>query len=157
MSRTRERAVLIIRTVEGNEFEKIVAFYREADYTSELAPSDQFLIAEEGGSIKAALRLCRENGCLVLRGARVLPPYQRQGISTRLLRYAEKTIGERVCYCIPYAHLESFYAQIGFERIEPDQAPAFLKERLFRYREELSLDIILMRRTTLRVDDALEH
>lgn len=135
-----------LRMLETDEFPRITAYYKEAGYTPKLNPGDRFLVTEERGEIRAALRLCRETDCLVLRGMRVSPPYQRQGLGSRLLQFAAKAMDSRDCYCIPYAHLESFYAQIGFVRIDPEVAPAFLRSRFEHYRREDELDVILMRR-----------
>jgi len=38
------------------------------------------------------------------------------------------------CYCLPFAHLTSFYGQIGFIEIPPDQAPIHLQRRYADYR-----------------------
>jgi predicted N-acetyltransferase YhbS len=139
--------MLITRAIEDNKFEKVKSFYKEAGFASTFEPSDIFLVAEEGEIIMAALRFCREYGCLVLRGMRVLPYFQRQGIGSKLLQFSKSAIGDDTCYCIPHSHLEEFYAQIGFERIEPDEAPRFLQDRLAMYLSELWLDVILMRKS----------
>jgi N-acetylglutamate synthase-like GNAT family acetyltransferase len=135
-----------LRLLEADEIPRIVAFYEETGHLPKLNSNDQFLVAEERGGIRAAVRLCRESGSLVLRGMRVSRLHQRQGLGSRLLQYAEEAMGSRGCYCIPFTHLESFYAQIGFVRIDPERAPAFLRNRLEHYRREHELDVILMRR-----------
>lgn len=138
--------MVITRAIQINEFERIESFYRENEYQPAIEPSDMFLVAEHGDTIRAALRLSREQGCLVLRGMRVSPPFQGRGIGSLLLQFAREEIGDKVCYCIPYDHLRDFYAQIGFEQIAPDEAPEFLRERCERYRSEYGLDVLLMRK-----------
>jgi predicted N-acetyltransferase YhbS len=134
------------RVIHSHEFGKIKAFYQENGYSQSLDPTDKILVAEDGGEICAALRLCHEHGYLVLRGMRVSPEFQRQGIGSQLLRFALEGIQNEVCFCIPHSHLRDFYAQIGFEQISPEKAPAYLASRLDRYRRKYGLDVILMRK-----------
>ncbi|MFN2273599.1 MAG: GNAT family N-acetyltransferase [Anaerolineales bacterium] len=83
---------------------------------------------------------------IVLRGMQVRQDCQRRGIGSTLLRYAASVLGEHHCYCIPYSYLERFYEGVGFVRIDPLEAPAFLRERWSTYMGKLGLDVILMRR-----------
>lgn len=147
--------MVITSTTRTNEFEKIESFYRENDYLQVIKPSDIFLVAKERDTIRAAIRLCREDGCLVLRGMRVSSRFQRRGIGSRLLHFAQGEIGNEVCYCIPYSQLRIFFAQIGFEKISPDEAPEFLRERYESYRSRHGLDVILMRRSAAPHNKAL--
>ena len=129
-----------------DEFERVAAFYRASAYRPPLAVTDRFIIAEDEAGICGALRLCSEEGLLVLRGMRVAPSRQRQGIGTQLLERAAGAIGERECCCIPHRILSGFYAQAGFEEIAVGEAPAFLRDRWRQYTEGYALDVILMRR-----------
>jgi N-acetylglutamate synthase-like GNAT family acetyltransferase len=134
------------RTAERGELERIASFYLENGYDSPLDDEDTFLVVEDGGHIVAALRLCHEQGVIVLRGMQVRQDCQRRGIGSTLLRYAASVLGENHCYCIPYSYLERFYEGVGFVRIDPLEAPAFLRERWSTYMGKLGLDVILMRR-----------
>ena len=138
--------MLSMRVLQNYEFEKIKYFYQENDYSPVIDPTDIFLITEEEDEIRAALRLCRENGCLVLRGMRVSPKFYRMGIGSELLRFACEKIGNEVCYCIPHSYLRNFYGQISFEEISLGRAPNFLASRIQHYRREYCLDVILMRK-----------
>jgi len=134
------------RPASPQEFHRIAAYYQESQYGQALDPQDSYVIAEEAGAIYGAVRLCEEHGVLVLRGMSVSPENRRQGIGTRMLKVLEFLIGNRECYCIPYSHLRSFYAQVAFHEIDPREAPVFLQERLAIYQNRLRLDVILMRR-----------
>lgn len=136
--------MLITRKLHRSELPKLRAFYRENGYQPEITADDLCIVAEADGELRAALRLCREKGCLVLRGVRVAMEFQRVGIGSMLLRFALREIGDEVCYCIPYQYLQDFYGRSGFKRIPPESAPTFLRMRLARYREEDDLDVILM-------------
>lgn len=103
------------------------------------------LIAEAGGQIVGAVRLCVEHGVRVLRTMRVRPDAQRRGIG-RLLRGRFVTmLAKAECFCLPYAHLESFYGAIGFAPVGPEALPPHLAARLAGYRVERP-NVIAMRR-----------
>ena len=138
--------IVKIRTASPAEFKRLLAFYRASGYRPALAPSDLFVVAEDEAGICGALRLCSEEGVLVLRGMRVAPSRQRQGIGTQLLERAAGLTGERECYCIPHRILSGFYAQAGFEEIAVGTAPRFLQDRWWQYTGDFALDVILMRR-----------
>ena len=135
------------RRLGPDEQPSIEAFYRECGYDSPLDSSDKILIAEENGKIEAGLRICHEGGVLVLRGMYVREELRGRGIGSRLLRFTDSEIASDTCYCIPFANLESFYEMAGFLRIDPEQAPTFLRQRLDLYLDSLKLDVILMRRS----------
>ncbi len=135
-----------IRKANPDETGQIAAFYHASEYSQTAGPPDTIIVAEGGGVLYGVVRLCEEHNYLVLRGMRVLESMRRQGIGTLLLETAGAFIGERVCFCIPHRHLESFYRQVGFMVIEESQAPAFLQTRIAKYRDELDLDVIMMRK-----------
>lgn len=134
------------RVLEEWEFERALRFYLRSGYDAQLDPQNEFIAAELDGEPVGLLRLCLEEGVLVLRGMRIADQYQRRGIGTRLLHFAAQQIADRPCWCIPFRHLVGFYGQTGFREIEPPNAPPFLRERLEIYREKLGLDAVIMLR-----------
>lgn len=128
------------------EFDRILAFYRDNDYRPAINPTDVIIVAEEEGVLCGAVLLREEHDVLVMRGMRVHESLQRQGIGTRLLQAVVPIIGERACFCIPHRYLRSFYGRIGFEEVQAADAPSFLQERCAKYRHEYCLDVIIMRR-----------
>jgi N-acetylglutamate synthase-like GNAT family acetyltransferase len=128
------------------EFERVVAFYRASGYQAKISPRDVLVIAEQDGVLCGALRVCQEEGVLVLRGVRVVEGMRRQGIGTELLRVAQVAMGSRECFCIPHRYLTSFYGRVGFAEIGLEEAPAFLRERCVCYRREHEVDALVMRR-----------
>lgn len=136
--------MLISRTLERDEFSNIVEFYRRNGYDSPISPDDHFLVIENENEIMGALRVCVEEGVLILRGMRVADSFQRQGIGSKLLNFFHDFMGSKDCYCIAHSHLGDFYKQAGFEDIDPDRAPDFLKARLALYQTKLGLDVLLL-------------
>lgn len=135
-----------IRTAQPQEFEQVATFYRSHNYLPEIDRADLFVVAERDGALCGAVRLCEECDVLVLRGMRVAQAVQRRGIGTQLLETVAALIGGRDCYCVPHRYLWRFYAQIGFEEIEPCRAPPFLQQRWTEYQREYNLDVIIMHR-----------
>jgi len=135
-----------VRQAYPGEFGRIAAFYRHLDYAPTLAPDDIIVLAEHGGELCGAVRICEEHGALLLRGMRVREGVRGQGIGTRLLEAVEPFLGGRECFCIPLRYLGSFYGRIGFSKIAPATAPPFLRERCEKYRREYGLDVIIMRK-----------
>lgn len=135
-----------LRKANPDETGQITAFYHAHEYSQTAGPPDSMIVAEEGGMLYGVVRLCEENNTLVLRGMRVLERMRRQGIGTKLLETTSRFIGDRECFCIPHRHLESFYRRVGFVVIDECQAPTFLQTRIVKYRDELDLDVIMMRK-----------
>lgn len=140
-ARAKAHSLISIRIAGAAEFPRIRTFYAETDYAGGVHPSDAIVLAEFSSELVGVYRLAREAGVLVLRGMRVHPSARRQGIGTRLLGHL-RDVTER-CYCIPHAHLESFYGQAGFARLRIEAAPAFLAERAAEYRTQ-GLDVLIM-------------
>lgn len=126
------------------EHADVAAFYTECGYMSGFGASDTVLVAELKGSIVGVARLCPDQGVVVLRGMQVHPDFKRQGIGQSLLNNCMARVGTSQCYCIPWRHLERFYASAGFEHCDTSAVPEFLSARYSRYLKD-ELDVILMR------------
>ncbi|MDJ0711799.1 MAG: GNAT family N-acetyltransferase [Woeseiaceae bacterium] len=117
-------------------------------YSGGHSSSDTVLIAVQRDSLVGVVRLCSEHQITVLRGMQVLPDFQQQGIGRALLEKCLSKVGDAVCYCIPWSHLEQFYSTGGFKRCEKNDVPEFLSERFSGYVAQ-GRDVILMRRDPL--------
>lgn len=81
----------------------------------------------------------------------ILYVYRGRGIARKILFKLAKIIGPRECYCLPWDHLEQFYGSIGFQKIDPKQAPKHLKDRAEEYYEKYK-NIIAMKRPAAQKD-----
>ena len=141
--------MLKIRKVSFDEHEKIKTFYSNNNYRQQISRKDLFIIADdtkEIGRYIGIVRLVKEHNILVLRGMRVEPFFQRKGIGSKILNFAESQINNRECYCISYRYLKGFYEKVGFREIMIQEIPDFLKERYEKYTKEYNLDVIVMKR-----------
>jgi N-acetylglutamate synthase-like GNAT family acetyltransferase len=97
---------------------------------------DLFFVATDAGKVLGCVRYCVEADTPMLRTMMVDAAHRRRRIGSRLLKeftdYLEMHDIHGV-YCLPYAHLDSFYATAGFQRISGADAPPFLKERMRAY------------------------
>jgi N-acetylglutamate synthase-like GNAT family acetyltransferase len=128
------------------DFRDAQAFYASVGYSGIVTTDCIVVSAKCGDNIVGVVRLAPENGVLVLRGMMIAPSYQRQRIGTRMLWEVSKVLGARECFCLPHAWLEGFYGVIEFAKIQDDDAPLHLRQRLAEYRKTDS-QIIVMRRT----------
>jgi len=122
------------------------AFYRQVGYGGAAVPGDDVHVATDDGLVVAAVRLCREETVLVLRGMYVAADRRGRGIGGRMLRHLDSIIGARECWCLPFGHLVRFYGGIGFRVRPAESAPAFLRDRLRRY-VEAGRDVTIMMRS----------
>lgn len=129
----------------GRQRLEAIAFLRGQGYQGAVEDVDRVFVATADGTIVGVVRLAPERGVTVLRGMRVAPSFQRQGVGRALLASLDGVLRGGPCYCLAYPWLRSFYGIIGFREAQPAEVPAFLAER---YREYLARgsDVILMRR-----------
>lgn len=110
----------------------VMDFYRACSRETKLEVSDTIILAKDASEVVGVVRLCIENGCWVLRTMQVRDDLQGKGFGRHILNRFKQLLSEldiQQVYCIPYAHLESFYGLIGFKKIDDSIAPAFLKAR----------------------------
>jgi GNAT superfamily N-acetyltransferase len=134
-----------IRIARPDEYSRVLAVYAALGYRRAIDPADTVWLAETAEEAVGIVRVAAEQGTLVLRGMRVAEHAQRQRLGTRMLETIAEWLQDRECYCVPYPHLQGFYAQIGFATVEPAAAPLFLAERLADYQRS-GENVILMRR-----------
>jgi GNAT superfamily N-acetyltransferase len=131
--------------VAAEDLAAVASFYEDVGYGIGVEPGDRIMAAREGKRFVAAVRLCREENTLVLRGMYVAQDRRGQGIGSRLLEAVAPAMGPRECWCLPYAHLQEFYSRIGFEECPLELAPRFLEIRASRYLKSGN-EVIVMRK-----------
>src|SRR5579862_9224624 len=117
---------MTVEQIPKERHDQIRSVYAAVGYKGGIKDDDVAFLASIEDRPVGAVRLCIENGVMVLRGMMVDPDYQRQGIGKTLLKTLDPSIGIALCYCINPPHLRDFYGSIGFEEIEKENAPFFL-------------------------------
>lgn len=110
--------------------------YEKNGSTSRAREGDQFFLILHEGECVACVRYCVEEGTSLLRSMLVDEKHRRQGMGQKLLGEFVVYLDQnqiRDVFCIPYAHLESFYGKAGFQRIEATEIPTFLAKRMENY------------------------
>ena len=118
------------------ELNRVREFYRLAGYTGGVQVGDVVVGAWRKNDLVGVVRIATEEGVRVLRGMRILPGFQRQGIGTEILGEIRLLLTGTECFAIAYAHLKDFYGKIGFCLCSEREAPAFLGRRINKYRAE---------------------
>jgi GNAT superfamily N-acetyltransferase len=122
-----------IELVGNDGLAQVGEFYQAASYGGGVSEHDVILAAKSGGRMVGVVRLCTEEGVVVLRGMQVAPAFQRQGVGRALLARCIPYLEQGVAYCLPYEHLVRFYGQAGFRPAATDELPLFLARRLAGY------------------------
>ena len=123
--------MIVVDRVRPGERVAVEEFYRaQLGRTVRLDIADEPLAAHDGETIVGAVRLHHRAGALVLRTMVVAEGRRRSGIGTRILDAADREIGERECYCFPWAYLERFYGRIAFRRLDDTSVPVPLRDLL---------------------------
>jgi len=127
------------------EIAEVAALYADCGYGGGVGEVDTTLVARVNGRLVGAVRLCPQDGVVVLRGMQVHHAFQRQGIGSQLLLACIPFLNTGASFCLPFAHLVSFYRVAGFRVAPPAQLPTFLVARLSSYLAR-GQDVLAMQR-----------
>ena len=137
--------MIITQQVGAEVLVEVSQFYERVGYTGGIQDSDVVCLERQDHELVGVVKLCKEEGVLVLRGLYVSEDLRGTGVGTRLLRAVSKTIGKQECWCIPYQYLLDFYSTAGFSKCGESEAPEFLVERCRKY-VSTGMDVVLMKR-----------
>lgn len=129
--------MITVRSGQASDVERVNDYYESRRRSRAAKPEDIIVLAEDDNRVIGAVRLCTEEGHLVLRGMDIEASYRRQGLGRRMLEELVQYIGDQDCYSLPWKHLDHFYGIIGFQVVEDDQLPEFLQERLASSRKTM--------------------
>lgn len=108
-------------------------FYKQ-HYPSTKPKSDELtIVAYEGYDMKGVVRFRTIANYRLLTGMAVCETNRGQGIGLQLLRYCQENILQKNDFCFAYSHLQSFYQQAQFERVDIEELPGELKSLFNRY------------------------
>lgn len=142
---TRVAPAVVVRIADPAEHEALTRLYRSWGYRAGIAPGSVVFVAMLDDLTVGLVRRTVEEGTTMLRGMFVHPEHRRHGVGAQLLARFVDDLPAVDCYCLPFAHLVSFYGRCGFAVVPEVNTPDFLVERVTRYRGE-GHDILLMRR-----------
>ena len=141
---------LKIERCSGVELKTLIdSFYARNAFKGMDRNDDLFFLGLENHVLIACVRYCEEEGYSLLRTMVVDQTARKKGMGTWLLSQFTFYLDEhniRDVYCLPYEHLESFYATGGFKKVESRDIPAFLAMRLEDYANNGEKTICMKRR-----------
>jgi N-acetylglutamate synthase-like GNAT family acetyltransferase len=132
LSLAANNRVIRVRVGQSTDVNRLNDFYACNGASARVSPDEKWVLAEQGADVVGVVRLCNENGFLILRTMRVGESYRRRGIGAQMLRVVSALLTED-CYCLPFSYLTAFYGQIGFTVIPIEQAPVHLQDRYHQY------------------------
>jgi adenylate kinase family enzyme/N-acetylglutamate synthase-like GNAT family acetyltransferase len=139
-----------VESLKGRDAAPMVdPFFASLGRPTTARSSDYFFVALAGKEVLGVVRYCVEEGTHMLRGMLIAERARRQGVGMALLKAFDfhlRKLHIAPVFCLPHAHLASFYGAIGFQQVPDKEAPAFLRERVALYRENQMPDVIVMRR-----------
>ena len=108
---------VVVRRADAEEIDWINARYDEIEFKHSVYDNERIAIAELDGTRIGLGRLQYvEDGVAELGGIFVSEKYRGFGVAYKIVEYLINNSQKcRKIYCIPFAHLESFYRKFGFE------------------------------------------
>ncbi len=108
-------------------------FYK-LHYPGTKPKSDELtVVAYSQQSMVAVVRFRSVANYRLLTGMTVSCDSRGKGIGTELLNYCRHNILQKNDFCFSYAHLQNFYDQAHFRKIEVEALPSELKTLFIRY------------------------
>lgn len=118
----------------------LVARLYKSFYPSGKAKKDELtLVGYMENQMAAVVRFRTIEQYRLLTGMLVVPDFRGQGFGHELMSYCLEHVLTEGDYCFAYKHLEEFYAQHGFKRIDCQELPNSLKGLYERYSKTKAL------------------
>jgi N-acetylglutamate synthase-like GNAT family acetyltransferase len=122
---------MVLRTATPDDAGWVEEQYEKAGFIPSDLTKDTVVVAELDGNRAGLGRLVPAgDNAYELGGMYVDDAYRGRGIAKRIVEELIRRAGGKDVYCVPFANLETMYAQSGFRRIEPAGIPEKVQEKL---------------------------
>lgn len=112
------QAPLLVERLSDEKLPLVNRFYRDCRYSAKAGRGDWVYVLRLNNRIVAAVKLVPQirqaQQWLFLRSMCVAPEQRRKNLGSKLLFELQGDLDGQLSYCYPFAHLQSFYEQIGF-------------------------------------------
>ncbi|WP_028863199.1 GNAT family N-acetyltransferase [Psychromonas aquimarina] len=115
-------------------------FYKRV-YKKGLAGKDEAVFVLKGKQIICSAKLKTLDKHQLLTGVACDPDHRGKGYASLLITKI-LLLHKQVIYCFPYAHLHSFYSQLGFILVDTQAAPEIIGKKYYSYSK--NRDLLLM-------------
>jgi len=136
-----------MKIVEASENLKtqINTFYKSVGYHSDWSSTERAFCSLINNEVIGAVKVESRHGVSILRGMYLAEPIRNKGYGSKFIQFIEPILNKTTSFCMPFTHLEQFYAQVGFKKIQMQQLPLFLQKRFASYESD-GYKIIAMQR-----------
>ena len=140
---------MLLRTATPEDAGWIQEQYEKVHFIPSDLERDTVIVAEVDGQCAGIGRLvpAGENA-YELGGMFVDDAYRGRGVAHAIVNELIQRAGSKEVFCVPFADLETLYAESGFRRIEPVGIPGKIQEKLDWCAREIARPVILMKLTT---------
>lgn len=105
--------------------------YEKAGFIPSDLARDTVVVAELGGNRAGLGRLVPAGeSAYELGGMYVDDAYRGRGVAHAIVQELIRRAGAKEVYCVPFANLESLYAESGFRRVDAVNVPEAIQEKL---------------------------
>ena len=114
-------------------------------YHSNWFQVERAFIATHSDKIVGSVKVESSSGISILRGMYISSNFQCEKLGTKLIKFIEPILNKTVSYCMPFSHLERFYAQIGYRKVSLNTYPEYLRHRYVTYENDGYIIIPMVR------------
>ena len=134
-----------VEQIDDIQLPLVNKFYKRCRYSAKAGRGEWVYVVKGPDSqgvtgIVAAVRLQQKaEGWAFLRSMCVDPELRGRGdggIGQMLLKGLSDFLEQHQTYCYPFDHLQHFYAQVGFQRVDAERLPAYIGDAFLRYQQQ---------------------
>src|SRR6266496_5491881 len=105
-----------VTVASTSELPEVAAFYATCGYGGGISQADTVLVSRICGQLVGVVRLCPQEGVVVLRGMQVHPAFRRQGVGSRLLSACIPFLNAGRTFCLDRksTRLNSSHVEISY-------------------------------------------
>ena len=133
----------MLKAIEPIAYPLIKRFYSETRYGGSPGKNERVWAWYREQTLLGCVRLQPYDGALFLRAMVVHPSYRGQGVGRDFLSEVVAQYRDQPIFCFPFAHLEKFYAEAGFELTDTLEDPPWFQQYYQRLHQQR--DIVAMR------------
>jgi len=143
---------MLLRTATPDDAGWIREQYEKVHFILSDLSRDTVVVAEVDGVRAGMGRLvpAGDDAC-ELGGMYVDDAHRGRGIAHEIVSELIKRAGSKEVYCVPFADLETLYAEAGFRRVEPVSVPEQIQEKLDWCARNIDRAVILMKLSVVGV------
>jgi N-acetylglutamate synthase-like GNAT family acetyltransferase len=116
-------------------------FYKRV-YKKGLARKGDAVFILKQKAIICSAKLKKLGNQQLLTGVACDPQYRGQGFASQLIKNI-LLLQQQPIYCFPYAHLQSFYSQLGFVLIDSQTTPEIISQKFYAYSKNRALILMI--------------